>query len=190
MPWPPAPTPEISISGGTTDDSADETDGSVTATVNAASGYTVSSSQGAATVSVADNDDTVQEITTSQDDVAEETDITITVDAASATEGSSLEFQVNLSAASTEKITLNWYTAPAYDILNDRAHFDDYQVATGEMVFAPEVTSQKDEVWLEQDSEEEPDECFAIEVYLPGSFFTPDAVGTMTHRGRRLALRL
>ena len=42
---------------GTTDDSADEADGSVTATVNAGSGYTVSSSQGAATVSVSDDDD-------------------------------------------------------------------------------------------------------------------------------------
>ncbi len=41
----------------TTDDQTDEADGSVTATVNAGSDYTVSSTQGAATVSVADNDD-------------------------------------------------------------------------------------------------------------------------------------
>ncbi len=41
---------------GTTDDGNDEADGSVTATVNTGSGYTVSSSQGAATVSVADDD--------------------------------------------------------------------------------------------------------------------------------------
>ena len=41
----------------TTDDSADEADGSVTATVNAGEGYAVSSSQGAATVSVSDDDD-------------------------------------------------------------------------------------------------------------------------------------
>ncbi len=159
----------VSFTVGTTDDSADETDGSVTATVNAGTGYTVSSSQGAATVSVADNDDTVQQ-----------TDITITVDAASATEGNILEFQVNLSAASTEQITLTWYTAPAYDVLDDRAHLDDYQATTGEMVFEPGVTSQKGEVWLEQDSQKEPDEYFAIEVYLPGSFFLPDATGTMT----------
>ena len=42
---------------GTTDDSADEADGSVTATVNAGEGYAVSSSQGVATVSVSDDDD-------------------------------------------------------------------------------------------------------------------------------------
>ena len=41
----------------TTNDSADEADGSVTATVNTGTGYTVSSSGGAATVAVADNDD-------------------------------------------------------------------------------------------------------------------------------------
>ena len=45
------------VTVGTSDDSTDETDGSVTVTVNAHSGYTVSSSQGSATVSVADNDD-------------------------------------------------------------------------------------------------------------------------------------
>ena len=42
---------------GTTDDSTDEADGSITATVGGGSGYRVSSSQGGATVSVADNDD-------------------------------------------------------------------------------------------------------------------------------------
>ena len=41
----------------TTNDSADEADGSVTATVNTGTGYTVSSSGGAATVAVTDNDD-------------------------------------------------------------------------------------------------------------------------------------
>ena len=47
----------VTVTVGTTDDNADESDGSVTATVNAGGGYTVSASQGAATVSVADNDD-------------------------------------------------------------------------------------------------------------------------------------
>ena len=50
-------TGSVTFTVGTTDDSADEEGGSVTATLNAGSGYTVSSSQGAATVSVSDNDD-------------------------------------------------------------------------------------------------------------------------------------
>ena len=41
----------------TTNDSTDETDGSVTLTLNTGNGYTVSTTQGAATVTVADDDD-------------------------------------------------------------------------------------------------------------------------------------
>ncbi len=44
------------LSVGTTDDGADETDGSVTATVSSGSGYTVSGTASAATIGVADND--------------------------------------------------------------------------------------------------------------------------------------
>ena len=47
---------------GTTDDSTDEADGSITATVGGASGYRVSSSQGGATVSVADNGEATFEV--------------------------------------------------------------------------------------------------------------------------------
>ncbi|MCY3691441.1 MAG: putative Ig domain-containing protein, partial [Chloroflexi bacterium] len=44
------------VTVGTTDDSADEPNGSVSVSVNAGDGYTVSPTQGAATMSVADND--------------------------------------------------------------------------------------------------------------------------------------
>ncbi|MDE0374492.1 MAG: fibronectin type III domain-containing protein [bacterium] len=47
----------VSFTVATTDDETDEADGSVTATLNAGSDYTVSATQGAATVAVADNDD-------------------------------------------------------------------------------------------------------------------------------------
>ena len=47
----------VSFTVATTDDSADETDGSVTVTVNTGSGYTVSNTQGAGTVAVSDDDD-------------------------------------------------------------------------------------------------------------------------------------
>ena len=47
----------VSFTVATSDDSTDELDGSVTATVNAGSGYTVSATQGTGTVNVADNDD-------------------------------------------------------------------------------------------------------------------------------------
>ena len=162
-------TGSVTLTVGTTDDSTDETDGSVTATVNAGSGYTVSSSQGAATVAVSDDDA-----------AAPEAEITVTVEDASAVEGDVLEFRVVLSAASTEEIRVRWYTAPAYHLLDDRAHRSDYQTTEGELVFAPGVTELTGEVWLEQDEDEEPDEYFAVEAYLPGSLVSPDAVGTMT----------
>ena len=162
-------TGSVTLTVGTTDDTTDETDGSVTATVNAGSGYTVSSSQGAATVAVADNDDAAPEV-----------EITVTVEAASAVEGDVLEFRVRLSEASTEEIRIRWNTAPAYHLLDDRAHMTDYQYAEGELVFAPGVTELTAEVWLEYDDDEEPDEYFAVEAYLPGTLYPPDAVGTMT----------
>ncbi len=162
-------TGSVTLTVGTTDDDADETDGSVTATVNAGSGYTVSSSQGAATVGVADNDDAAPEV-----------EITVTVEAASAVEGDVLEFRVRLSEASTEEIRIRWNTAPAYHLLDDRAHMTDYQYTEGELVFAPGVTELTAEVWLEQDDDEEPDEYFVVEAYLPGTLYPPDAVGTMS----------
>ena len=162
-------TGSVTLTVGTTDDDADETDGSVTATVNAGSGYTVSSSQGAATVAVSDNDDAAPEV-----------EISVTVEDASAVEGDVLEFRMVLSAAPTEEIRVRWYTAPAYHLLDDRAHRSDYQTTEGELVFAPGVTELTGEVWLEQDEDEEPDEYFAVEAFLPGSLVSPDAVGTMT----------
>ncbi|MDE0322106.1 MAG: hypothetical protein OXI97_19735, partial [Acidimicrobiaceae bacterium] len=47
----------VTVAVGTVDDGADEPDGTVTLTVDDGSGYTVSATQGAATVSVADDDD-------------------------------------------------------------------------------------------------------------------------------------
>ncbi len=162
-------TGSATLTVGTTDDAADEADGSVTATVNAGSGYTVSSTQGAATVAVSDDDDAAPEV-----------EISVAVEDASAVEGDVLEFRVVLSAASAEEIRVRWYTAPAYHLLDDRAHRSDYQTTEGELVFKPGVTELTGEVWLEQDEDEEPDEYFAVEAFLPGSLVSPDAVGTMT----------
>ena len=50
-------TGSVTVAVATSDDTTDEPDGSVTATVDAGSGYIVSATQGAATVAVADDDD-------------------------------------------------------------------------------------------------------------------------------------
>ena len=162
-------TGSATLTVGTADDEADEADGSVTATANAGSGYTVSATQGAATVAVSDDDEPAPEV-----------EVALAVDDASAAEGEVLEFRVRLSEAAAAEVRVSWYTAPAWHVLDNRAHRSDYTAAEGELVFAPGVTELTGEVWLEQDGEEEPDEHFAVEAFLPGSFREPDAVGTMT----------
>ena len=70
---------------GTTNDSADEPDGSVTATVNTGTGYTVSSSAGSAAVAVSDDDDPTPEVSvTAGSGVTEGGDATFTVSASPA----------------------------------------------------------------------------------------------------------
>ena len=97
----------------TTDDSTDETDGSVTATVNTASGYDVSATAGAATIAVSDDDDTPPD-----DPPAEDTSDsgtvpagppTVTVSDATADEGSQeLRFAVTLSHPNPRDITFRY----------------------------------------------------------------------------------
>ncbi len=77
-------TGSVTVTVATTDDSADEPDGSVTATVDAGSGYTVSSTQGAATVAVADNDDPPVVSITAGSAVTEGGDATFTLTASPA----------------------------------------------------------------------------------------------------------
>ncbi len=84
----------------TTDDSTDETDGSVTATLQTGQGYTVSSSQGAATVSVADDDAP-----------AEGNSDTLTVsiaDSESASPGEFLRFTVSASEPAQQEVTVTF----------------------------------------------------------------------------------
>ena len=74
----------------TTDDSADEADGSVTATLQSGNGYTVSASQGSATVNVADNDVPELSITAGN----------------GITEGGSASFTITASPAPASPITV------------------------------------------------------------------------------------
>ncbi|MCY3953571.1 MAG: S8 family serine peptidase, partial [bacterium] len=84
----------VSHTVATVDDSADEPDGSVTVTLNAGSGYTVSSSQGAATVAVADNDTSGPEVG-------------VTAVAVSLTEGDDARFTVTASPAPSSPLTVS-----------------------------------------------------------------------------------
>ena len=155
----------------TTDDQLDEADGSVTATLQDGSGYTVSAAQGAATVGVADDDEAP----------GPDAELGVSVEEASATEGGYLEFTVRLSRAATGEILIRWNTATAWGVLDGRAHTNDYTGVYDEFVFEPGVTELTGEVWLEPDGEVEGDEHFAVELFLgDGWKFRPDATGIMT----------
>ncbi len=166
-------TGSVTLTVGTTDDGSDEADGSVTATLDtpaADAGYTVSATQGAATVTVADDDDAP----------GPEDKVSVTVEDASGMEGDVVKFRILLSHALTEKFEVTWLAGPAYHLRDDRAHSRDYQAMSEVMVFAPGETELTGVVWLNDDSEDEPDEYFAVEAFLPGEWFTPVSVGTMT----------
>ena len=64
----------------TTDDNTDETDGTITATINTGAGYTVSTTDGAATIAVTDNDEPEISITAGAD-IIEGGDATFTLTA-------------------------------------------------------------------------------------------------------------
>ena len=96
----PAGQASASFAVATVDDAADEPDGSVTAALGAGTGYTVSSSQGAATVAVADNDDgaVLPDIVTGRSLAREGTDAAVV-------------FRVRLDRAAPGPVTVDYATA-------------------------------------------------------------------------------
>ncbi len=159
-----SPGGSVTLTIATTDDSLDELDGSIAASLETGDGYTVSSTQGAATINVADNDASP----------------TISVHAASEFEGRFLEFRVTLSEASGREVQVAWYTLPSYEILDNRAHLTDYDLTSGRLVFAPGVTVMTAKVCLKEDDEDEGDEYFTVWLDQPDGATIADEVATMT----------
>ncbi len=161
----------VTLTIGTTDDSTDETDGSITATVNTGSGYTVSASQGAGTVSIADNDDPPP------------SSVTVSVGDASGSEAEwVVEFTVTLSEASSEEVRV-WFSTWNWTDPTGRAKmWLDYQLTQGWLVFAPGQTEQTMSVWLIDDNRSEPEEYFTVELTKPqgATIGRGTATGTIT----------
>ncbi|MCY3881465.1 MAG: hypothetical protein OXG61_05040, partial [Chloroflexi bacterium] len=151
----------VSYTVATVNDSADEANGSVKVTLNAGSGYTISS-QGSASVSVADDDDPPPPSARP----------TIKVHAASGDEDSEeIRFKVTLSEASTEKVTVYWRTYnasgqpnPARGSYTGQSRGDDYVYSGGWITFEPGQTVKHGDVWVLDDSVREEDEV--LEVWL------------------------
>ncbi len=166
----------VSVNSATTtytiatgDDQVDEADGSVTATVQSGNGYTVGTAS-TATVAVADDDDPV-----------EEKSVTISIEDASASENASdLVFRVTLSEASDEDITVQWRTLASNDPDRRARGGQDYWDMSGEIKIRAGETSGTGAVWLNQDSEDEPDELFTVYLHSPAGATLDREEGTMT----------
>ncbi len=153
----------VSVSGATatytiatSDDNVDEPNGSVTATVQSDSGYTVGNVS-SASVNVADDDDPVLK-----------NSVTISIEDASASESASdLVFRVTLSEASDEDITVMWRTLASNDPDRRARGGQDYWDMGGEIRIRAGETSGTGAVWLNQDSRDEPDEVFTVYLHSP-----------------------
>ena len=153
----------------TSGDSADEADGSVTATLNGGTGYTVSSSNEAATVAVADDDDP-----------APLAEVGISIAGASGQEGREVLFEVTLSQAVDHEVKVRWETG--FDFNGDRPALEgnEFWSMNGWVIFAPGETSQWAEVYLNDDQYAEPDETFLVELSDPEGGSIAQGKATMT----------
>ena len=139
-----------SVTVGTTDDSNDESDGSVSASVAAGDGYTVSNSQGSATVPVLDNDEALPP------DLPE---VRLVGDA-SIGEGEYpgfLEFHVELSRASKGDVTVRYEVHPG----TAQPHLD-YSSSYGRVVIHAGRTHGTLIVRVRDDARRECDETLTV----------------------------
>ena len=141
----------------TTDDSDDEPDGSVTATISSATGYTVASNAGAATVAVSDND------------AATLPEISITA-GSGVTEGTAASF--TLTASPTPAADL--------DITVAVSQSGDYVTTGSRTVTIPTSGSKIFTVTTTDDSDDEPDGSVTVSINNGTSYTVSSSSSTAT----------
>ena len=142
----------------TDDDSADEFDGSITATVDAGTGYTVSSSAGSAAVAVADNDPAAQPGQTNNQP-------TVSIADASSNEGDDVDFVVSVSPVQSSAIALDYHTADGTAIAH--SDVDDYTAASGQVTIPAGSSSATITISTTEDSDIEIDDEFTVTISNP-----------------------
>ena len=141
----------------TTDDSNDEHDGSVTATISSAAGYTVASNAGAATVAVSDND------------AATLPEISITA-GSGVTEGTAASF--TLTASPTPAADL--------DITIALSQSGDYVTTGSRTVTIPTSGSKTFTVTTTDDRDDEPDGSVTVSINNGSSYTVSSSSSTAT----------
>ena len=164
----------VTLTVATTGDSADEADGSVTATVGAGQGYTVSATSGAASVAVADDDDPPLPPSVNAAP-------SLSVGDASGAEGGTLTFTVTLSPSSDRYAWVHYYARPAFGTAAS-ATFADFAQTYGMLTFEPGDTTKTITVALVDDNTPEANETFKLVLYTPAQAKITDgeATGTIT----------
>ncbi len=133
----------------TVDDAVDEPDGSVTVTLKDGDGYTVSSSRGAATVAVSDNDAAAGPV--------------LSVADATVTEGDWAElmpFAVRLSAAAAQRVRVRASTRVSSPV--SARPKEDYWPQSELVTFYPGETEKTVWVYIYNDSHDEDPETFEV----------------------------
>ena len=145
-----------SFTVATVDDAVDEPDGTVTATLVTGTGYTVSPSEGAATVAVSDDDEPAPEILTDRSLARESDDAVV--------------FRVWLSAAAAGLVTVDWATADGAGTWAGTAPATagaDYTAASGTLTFAAGETHKTVSVPILDDAIDEGIEYFLLRFSNP-----------------------
>ncbi len=99
----------------------------------------------------------------------------VSVSDASAVEGETVEFTVSLSAASDEQVTVDYATSGG-----TADSGTDFTAASGTLTFTANATSQTVRVQTAQDSADEEDETFTLELSNPSGATLGDAAATGT----------
>ncbi len=161
---------------GTTGDSIDEPDGSVTVTLATGSGYDLDSSASAATVSISDDDDPLPPPPPPVDVV------TISVQDSIYVEGRSPFYLVRfrLNKPASERVTVKYTPG----ILGTGAGYatagEDFVVRTSSISFRPGVTSNIGLIYALNDRVKEPDETFTIVLSEPQGAQIADSQPVLT----------
>ena len=169
------------VPGGTTshllvatdDDATDEANGSLTATINPGSKYTIASDGSSATVDVLDNDDPPAPLANSQP--------TVTIADASAEEGDSITFTVSVNPPHNAEFTLDYETRD-YTAISHR-HVNDYTAAKGEVKIPAMASSATITLHTTEDTDLEVDDQFTLVLSNPPAGVT---LGRSTAIGRIL----
>ncbi len=141
---------QAAFSVATVDDTVDEPNGSVTVTVATGDGYTVSSSQGAATVAVADNDAAVGPGLSVADATVTEGD-----------QASLMEFAVRLSAPAAKRVQVRASTRVSTPV-SARPKEDYWPLRGFSVNFRPGETEKTVWVYIYNDSHDEDPETFEV----------------------------